>query len=451
MRWGGGSVAAVLAGLALAAPANAASWLPHPEGAEWTYEWTDSVYSRTPLREKVTVREQRGDSFTLEWTTQHVGNPAGAPASFGKMAFRDTPSGVINTEWQGSAPPVHFPVLCPNAEDCGNSLAGTLYALIWGTRAPVLAEPLLRGLTWPSRGGADADVTSLSRYQGREQITVPAFSGSVTAVKVRSEIRQSGALGAPYGSGVRTVWWVFGVGPVKIVFEHAGGVNASVTTSVLQSTNRTPVTPPPDANYFPARRGSTLRFRWTNTKHLKRPSVQQAVVADVAGLSVRIDVRHVSGPIRLAASYGFALRKDGLSNIWAVSRAASRASFPPLGPRFVPAARRRRFVTPFDLMAFGASPILQAYPARGQTWSVGSPSRDFSLFGVTGRVRVLGFRSVRVPAGRFQALAVESRLTQEGYPFGSGTRTSYFVAGVGLVKLVFRHRDRSTSTVERLK
>ncbi len=25
------------------------------------------------------------------------------------------------------------------------------------------------------------------------------------------------------GSGVRTVWWVYGVGPVRIAFEHTGG------------------------------------------------------------------------------------------------------------------------------------------------------------------------------------------------------------------------------------
>ena len=35
--------------------------------------------------------------------------------------------------------------------------------------------------------------------------------------------------------------------------------------------------------------------------------------------------------------------------------------------------------------------------------------------------------------------------------FGSGTRTSYFQPGRGLVKLVFEHRDGSVSTVERLK
>jgi hypothetical protein len=452
MRWGGGLViAAAVAALALAAPAGAAAWLPHASGAEWTYEWTDSVYNPTPTKEKVTVKEEKGQSFILEWTTQNLGNPDGAPASVGLMAFQQTASGLVNTDWQSSAPPAAFPILCASASRCGNSMAGTLYTLIWGTRAPVLAEPLLTGTTWPSTGGAEGDVTSVSQYQGREQITVPAFPGPVTAAKIRTDVTQAGALGDPYGSGVRTVWWVHGVGPAKIVFEHAGGADAPITTSVLHATNRTPEMPPSDANYFPLTQGSKLRYRWSNTKHMKKPSVQEIVVAETANQSARFDVKHVSGPIRLAATYGFALRTDGLTNIWGASKAASLAKFPPLGPRFLPPARRRHFFTPFDLMIFGMNPILTAYPEAGQSWSAKSPSRDFSVFGVTGTTRVLGLQQVRVPAGRFTALAIRSTLTQAGYRFGSGTRTSYFVAGKGLVKLVFRHRDGSTSTVELLR
>jgi hypothetical protein len=450
VRLGGGLIAAAVAALVLAAPAGAA-WLPHAKDAEWTYEWTDSVYNPTPTKEKITVKEEVGRAFTLEWTTQNLGNPDGAPASVGLMAFQETASGLVNTDWQSSAPPAAFPILCASTARCGNSMAGTLYTLIWGTRAPVLAEPLLAGTTWPSTGGADGDVSSVSQYQGREQITVPAFPGPVTAAKIRTDVTQAGALGDPYGSGVRTVWWVHGVGPVKIVFEHAGGADAPITTSVLHATNRTPEMPPSDANYFPLTQGSKLRYRWSNTKHMKKPSVQEIVVAETANQSARFDVKHVSGPIRLAASYGFALRTDGLTNIWGASRAASLAKFPPLGPRFLPRARRRHFFTPFDLMIFGMNPILTAYPEAGQSWSAKSPSRDFSVFGVTGTTRILGLQQVRVPAGRFTALAIRSTLSQAGYRFGSGTRTSYFVAGKGLVKLVFRHRDGSTSTVELLR
>ena len=48
---------------------------------------------------------------------------------------------------------------------------------------------------------------------------MPAFPGGVDAAKVESDVTQAGALGDPFGSGVRTVWWVYGVGPVKILFQ----------------------------------------------------------------------------------------------------------------------------------------------------------------------------------------------------------------------------------------
>jgi hypothetical protein len=175
------------------------------------------------------------------------------------------------------------------------------------------------------------------------------------------------------------------------------------------------------------------------------------VVAETANQSARVDVRHISGPIRVAGSYGFALRTDGLTNIWGATRAASLAKFPKLGPRFLPANRRRHFFTPYDLMIYGMNPILTAYPQAGETWAAKQPSRDFSVFGVNGTTTILGIRRVKVPAGTFEALAIRSTLNQAGFRFGSGTRTSYFAPGKGLVKLVFRHQDRSVSTVDLLK
>ena len=43
---------------------------------------------------------------------------------------------------------------------------------------------------------------------------------------------------------------------------------------------------------------------------------------------------------------------------------------------------------------------------------------------------------------------MRSVLKQQGFPFGSGTRTSWFAPGRGLVKLVFKHGDGSVSTVQ---
>ena len=50
---------------------------------------------------------------------------------------------------------------------------------------------------------------------------MPAFPMPVTAAKVQTQITQAGALGDPYGSGLRTTWWVYGVGPVKVEFLHS--------------------------------------------------------------------------------------------------------------------------------------------------------------------------------------------------------------------------------------
>ena len=98
-------------------------------------------------------------------------------------------------------------------------------------------------------------------------------------------------------------------------------------------------------------------------------------------------------------------------------------------------------------MDFGFNPLLTAYPAAGQTWGSKNPSRDFSTFGVNGSARI---QKVKVPAGTY-ALVVKASMSQPGFKFGSGTRTSWFAAGKGLVKLVFRHGDGSVSTVVLLK
>jgi hypothetical protein len=60
-------------------------------------------------------------------------------------------------------------------------------------------------------------------------------------------------------------------------------------------------------------------------------------------------------------------------------------------------------------------------------------------------------QTVKVPGGTFKALAVRTTMLQPGFPFGSGTRTCWFAPGRGLVKLVFKHGDGSTSQVVLIK
>jgi hypothetical protein len=271
----------------------------------------------------------------------------------------------------------------------------------------------------------------------------------VKAAKIQSEVTQAGALGDPYGSGVRAVWWVWGVGPVKIGFRHTGG---AVQEAELVSTNLTPRSTPSDANYLPLTAGKSQDFRWRNSRYMKAWSRQRFTVAQVVNNTARVDVKNLSGPIKVAGSYVVSSRLTGVTNVSTFTKAASKARFPELGPRAVSKARRRHFFTPFDLMTFGFNPVVPAYPDKGQAWSYDRTSPDFRAFGVTGRSKVVGTSTVRVPAGTFKrAIKIESTLSQKGFSFGTGRRESWFAPGKGLVKLVFHHRDGSVSTVERLR
>ena len=442
--------AAALAAAILTAPAYGGGWLPHSADATWTYQWTDSVYDTTPTNEKVTVKSQTGNSFVLAWTTKEAGTPD-APQSDGSVSFQDTAFGIVNTDWTSTPPPSAFPILCASLAQCGNSLASALYNLIWGSRAPVLFEPVLKGTAWHATGAAQNDVTSANDYLGTESITVPAFDHPVVAAKIRSQITQAGALGDPYGSGVRTVWWVYGVGPVKILFQHSGGTGAPVTTATLQTTNQTAQTPPADAAYFPMQAGLKGTYRWTNKRYFKKPEVESFSVDQAANDTAIVKVQSVSGPMKVAGAYQFTTRLDGVTSVSSATKAASLAKLPPLGPSALPANKRRHFFTPFDLMTFGLNPVIPAYPAAGATWAADPNGRDFAVYGVIGASRVVGVQKVKVPAGTFDALVVASTLKQAGFPFGSGTRTMWFAAGKGLVKLQFRHGDGSTSVVELVK
>ena len=451
MRSGRALLAAAAAALCAAVPAGAGGWLPHAADATWTYEWTDSAYNAVPTDEKVTVKSASGASFVLAWTTDGAGNPPDAPASLGSVSFQETSFGLVNTDWTSNPPPSSFPILCSSLGSCGNSLASAFYNVIWGARAPVLAEPLLKGTSWSANGGAANDVSSANDYLGVEQVTVPAFPQPVLAAKVRSQITQAGALGDPYGSGVRTTWWVYGVGPVKVVFQHAGGTGAPITTAVLRTTNQTPQPPPPDVSYFPLEVGLKGTYRWINPAHLKKPEVERYTVDQASTGTAIVKVQSVSGPLKVAGAYQFTTRLDGVTSVASATKAATLAKLPPLGPSALPAAKRRHFFTPFDLMTFGFNPVLPAYPTAGASWTSDAGSRDFAVYGVNGTTRVVGVQKVTVPAGTFQALVVSSALTQPGFPFGSGTRTMWFAPDKGLVKLVFRHADRSVSTVELLR
>jgi hypothetical protein len=233
---------------------------------------------------------------------------------------------------------------------------------------------------------------------------------------------------------------------VKITFRHAGG---EISQAVLRSTTLKALALPSDRNLLPINRGDRAKFRWRNSKHMPSWSRQQFDVTQVVNNTARVDVKNLSGPIKVAGSYTFSSRISGVVHLQAATQAATRAHFPPLGPKGLPSDRRRRFFTPYDLMVYGFGPVTPIEVHKGDSWRSSRDSSDYKIFGVSGVTRVIGTRKVRTPAGRFSAVELRSTLTQSGYPFGSGTRTMWFAPGKGLVKLVFRHRDGSVSTVER--
>jgi hypothetical protein len=430
---------------AFTAVASADDWLPHPAGAKWQYQWTDTNYNPSGTIENVVVQQQQGDTFTLAWADQNDQPPSASEttldcpsgADIGTMTFQDTTAGLINTDWNSCPPPSNEPVLCANPSECANSLASALYNVIWGNRAPVLSEPLLQGLSWNATGGASNEVSSTSTYLGLRVIKVPAFPSGVVAAAVKTNLALGGTFGDDYGSGVRTTYWVRGVGPVYVEFDHVDG---SITHVSLLSTNQKPLPNLPDIDYFPLRQGLTGEYEWINKKHLKQPEIEKISITAVENRTASFQVKSVSGPIRVVGQYGFSTRLDGVRNIWGSSSAASLSKFPKLG-------HGRHFFTPIDLMTFGFNPLLPAYPQAGDRWASGDP-RDLSIYGVTGTTRIVGVRTVHVPAGTFRALEVVSNLRQRGYPFGSGVRTMWFAPNRGLVKLIFKHRDGSTSLVQ---
>lgn len=449
-RLAAGALGLVAALCLLAPAARADDWLPHPAGAQWQYSWSDNVYNPQGTTENVVVASQQGNSFTLAWANPPYQPPTPSSASvscssgsdIGTISFQDTNAGLVNTNWNSCPPPPQMPILC-STTNCPNSLSSAFYDVIWGSRSPVLSEPLLQGTNWTSTGGAANDVSSSSSYLGLQLVKVPAFPNGVTAAVVRSQIVQAGALGDPYGSGIRTVWWVRGVGPVRVFFQHAGGSGAPISDAVLLSTSLKPQPDPADQDYFPLTQGLKGTYRWTNSRYMTKPEVEQVDVAQVVNRSAKVTVKSVSGEMKVAGQYGFTTRLDGVTNIWGASSAASAVKWPRLG-------HRRHFFTPLDLMTYGFNPLIPAYPQAGDSWRSGN-QLDFHIYGVTGSTKIVGVRTVRVPAGTFQALELTSTLTQKGSRFGSGTRTVWLAPNHGLVKLVFRHRDRSVDTVQLVK
>ena len=137
----------------------AAQWLPRTDGAAWVYQWSNSAFSPAAhgalhdvgaLGHRLPRRAGRSSGCA----------PDESPAT-GFADFRHTDAGLVNLNFQSTPAPPQFPVLCASRDRAAaTALAGSLFLTLWGTRSPVLAEPLVKGTTWNSIGGANNDVTA---------------------------------------------------------------------------------------------------------------------------------------------------------------------------------------------------------------------------------------------------------------------------------------------------
>ncbi len=142
----------------------------------------------------------------------------------------------------------------------------------------------------------------------------------------------------------------------------------------LLETSLKPLPLPSDVNLLPLNNGDKGTFRWRNSKYMKAWSTQSFNVSDVVNSTARVDVKQVSGPLRVAAAYALATRRSGVTLLSGSTQSASAKGvhFPALG-------HSRRFVTPLDLMVYGFNPVVPAPPAnKGASWRSSRTSRDFS-------------------------------------------------------------------------
>ena len=228
----GSFLAALLLGaLLFAAPAGASDWLPHGADATWTYAWTDSVYNTTPTTEKVTVKDSKGTRSPSRGrpTTRErerrarqrrhrllPGEPAAGSSTRTGRATRRPPASRSSARRSPAAATASRALLQPDLGDAGAD----------ARRAAAAGDDL-------DEHGRRAAVTSRAPrdYDGQEHGERARRSRCPSPPRrCGREITQAGALGDPYGSGVRTVWWVRGVGPVKVEFDHSGGNGAPVTS-----------------------------------------------------------------------------------------------------------------------------------------------------------------------------------------------------------------------------
>ena len=97
-------------------------------------------------------RATTGSSFMLAWTTDGLATARRAAERRHHLVSGHELRPRQHRLAEHAASELRFRFCARRSGQCGNSLASAYYNVIWGSRAPVLAEPLLAGLSWSTTG-----------------------------------------------------------------------------------------------------------------------------------------------------------------------------------------------------------------------------------------------------------------------------------------------------------
>ena len=391
---------AVLLSLAFASPAAAESWLPHPGGRH-----VDLRVDGQRLQPDADEGEGDGQGATGELLharldDEEEGNPrTRSSASATSRSWRRPPASSTPTGRATRRRP-SFPVLCAARRAAATASPARTTTSSGARGARRSRRRSLDGASGRAPAARGNDIDELSRLRRPEQVTVPAFGQPVQAAKVRT--RDHAGRRARRSLRQRRPHRLVGLGcrPVKVVFEHAGGANAPVTTA----------RPPRDEPDAEARAGRRELLPARQGRHHDVPLDELAPPQEAVGpaghgrevgeRSAQLAVKSVSGPdqgrgrLRLhlpcrRAHEHLARRQLGVARELPAARPEGAAAATSAGASS----------TPFDLMNFGFNPSLRAYPRPAQSWEGRVSGRDFAVYGVTGTPRS-GRPTVKVPAAR---------------------------------------------------
>ena len=127
------------------------------------------------------------------------------------------------------------------------------------------------------------------------------------------------------------------------------------------------------------------------------------------------DVKSVSGPIKVAGAYGFTLRNERADEHLGHDPGRVAREVPAARAESLPESKRPPLLHAVRPHGLRLQPGLPRVSRRRPTAGTARrPDATSSVYGVTGKAELLGLQTVKVPAGKFQAIVVRTTLKQNG-------------------------------------